>query len=883
MKLMAIDGNSLVNRAFYGVAQTLSTSDGQPTGAIYGFLTMLHKLLKEYKPEALCVTFDLKAPTFRHLAYKEYKAQRKPMPMELVSQLPILKEVLAALNIPCYAVEGWEADDLLGTIGRLNDQAQWETIIVTGDRDSLQLLTEKTSVHLITSKKTILYTPTVFEEEYGFLPIHLVDLKGLMGDTSDNIPGIKGLGEKTVTPLIEIFNTLDAIYEKLQDPDETLCLKPAALKKLREGEEMARLSHDLATIRCTAPLDSYNPQDNLIATPNEKELFQLLSQLELNKLIEYYNLDDLQEDVSAVLGTCDTEEVTRTERTKELLALWKGKTLSVLTLPQLAGIAILDSSEETGHCALFLETSYSDYGNFLKEFFVGDFQLQVHQSKQLQHELLLEGIIPTNITLDAEIAAYLLAPDDKEYSLETLGKRYLKFTPMSADLYTDTESFSPLSDRGTALGAWTTHTSILSALAKVFIPRIESNQLNQVMDEIELPLCAVLAQMEVTGITLDRAVLKTYGEKLEKRIGSLEILIEKEAGESFNISSPKQLGVILFEKLQLPVGKKTKTGYSTNVEVLEDLHSKYPEYPILGYVIEHRQLSKLHSTYVKGLQKVLTPQGKIHTTLKNTVTTTGRLSSTEPNLQNIPIRTPLGAELRHMFVAEPHTVLIDADYSQIELRLLAHLSGDETMISAFLSDEDFHAQTASKVFHIPLDEVDATMRRAAKAVNFGIVYGKKGFSLSQDIGVTVAEANQYISHYFDTYPKVKEFLDGIATSAMTSTCVTTLYGRKRWLANAKSSNKMVQNAAIREAQNMPMQGTAADIMKLAMIAVSDMLKDYPEAKLVLQIHDEIIVQCPESQSEELRQKIKETMENVADLSVPLLVEAEIGKSWGDAH
>lgn len=883
MKLLVIDGNSLVNRAFYGMSSDLSTVGGQPTGAIYGFFTMLNKIQKEHKPQALCVTFDLKAPTFRHKTYEEYKAGRKSMPEELVSQLPILKDILKEMNIPCYAVEGWEADDLMGTISKLNTEAGWETIVATGDRDSFQLITDTASVHYIGTKKFTLYTRAVFEEEYGFPPIHLIDLKAIMGDKSDNIPGVKGLGEKTVMPLIQEHRTIDVIFEKLKDPEEKLGLKPAALKKLREGEEMVRLSYDLAEIRLNAPLEDYTPEKNLCVEPNHVELYGKLADLELQKLIQLYGVEESPVNVEEILGVCEREDILTMERANELLECWKGKTLSVLALPRLSGVAVCEKTENKVFCALVLENGLDGYGAFLKSLFTSDFSLCVHGSKVLQYELLQEGITASNIAFDVELAGYLLNPDDKDFSLEVLGRRYLKFTPASAELYDSEESFSPLSDMELAKEAWVSHTALITALAEEFQLKIEAMLLHQVYYEIELPLCGILAKMQVEGISMDKNLLVTYGEKLLARVEELETLIHKEAGEEFNIASTQQLGTILFEKMELPTGKKTKTGYSTNVEVLEELKSNFPEHKILDYVIEHRHVSKLHSTYAKGLEKVITPQGKIHSTFKNTVTATGRLSSTDPNLQNIPIRTELGAELRYMFVADSGKVLIDADYSQIELRLLAHLSKDERMISAFLSEEDFHTQTASQVFHVPVEDVDSTMRRAAKAVNFGIVYGISAFSLSQDIGVTVAEAKQYITRYFKTYPEVKVFMEKIVETAKETGMVSTLYGRKRWVPDVNTSNAIRRKAGERVAQNMPMQGTAADVMKLAMIAVDKLLEGYPEAKLVLQIHDEIIVECPESQAEELCEKIRSAMESVADFSVPLLVEAKAGKSWGDSH
>lgn len=881
MKLMVIDGNSLINRAFYGVHANLSTIDGQPTGAIYGFLNMLHRYLKEIKPQALSVTFDMKGPTFRHKQFDGYKAGRKAMPEDLVSQLPLLKEVLTALRIPYFSEEGWEADDLMGTFARISGEEGWETVLVTGDRDALQLITPQTSVLLLGNKQNVLYDPNQFDETYGFPPPHLVDLKALMGDASDNIPGIKGLGEKTVLPLIQVHHTIDSIFEKLQDPEETLSLKPAALKKMREGEESARLSYQLATILTSAPV-SFSPQEQLLQEPDNEAAFALFTALELTKMIEYYKLSGDSTPFSPLPDyTC--EEVTTFEQCQTLLKEWQGKSLALLPLPQLVGLSVYVGDMSQGKCYFFLERHLSDYGTFLKELFQGEYSLLVHESKQLHSELLQKGIFSENITFDTEVAAYLLAPDDREYSLETLSKRHLKVTPSPSEHYTDCESFSPLSDPTVAMDTWGNHTVLLFALQETLSKKLEEQGFSKLMEEIELPLCLVLAKMEREGVCVDKTLLLAYEEKLSVRLKELETLIHEEAGEEFNINSPSQLGVILFEKLELPAKKKTKTGYSTNVEVLEELRLTHPHLSILQHIMEQRQLSKLHSTYAKGLLKVLTPKGKIHTTFKNTVTATGRLSSTDPNLQNIPIRTPLGGELRHMFVAEEGMILIDADYSQIELRLLAHLSQDEAMIAAFLSGEDFHTQTASQVFHVPLHTVDATMRRAAKAVNFGIVYGISAFSLSQDIGVTVAEAKQYITRYFNTYPKLETFLSELVEEGKKVGYVSTSYGRRRPVPDLNSSNGNKRHAAERIAQNMPIQGTAADIMKLAMIGVDQLLENYPQATLVLQIHDEVLVQCPVDQQEELSQKIKEVMESVGTFAVPLLADTNFGKSWGDSH
>ncbi len=887
MKLLVIDGNSIVNRAFYGVSQTLCNSEGQATGAIYGFISILNKLRREESPDALCITFDLKAPTFRHLAYADYKGKRKKMPEELASQMPILKDVLSAMNIPCYSMEGWEADDLIGTIAKINESQNWETVIVTGDKDSLQLVTEKTRVNLISTRMgqttTKKMTPALFEEMYGFPAVHIIDLKAFMGDSSDNIPGIQGIGEKTIIPVIQSLHNLDAIYEKLQDPEETLGLKPAMLKRVRQGEDMARMSLDLATIRRDVPLD-FTPEANLIQEVDAAALTPLLQELELYKLMDQYDLNPV-ETIPEALDISSTEEVTALNRAKELLTLWESLDfISLLPLPSLAGVAVHWLKDGSASCALFLENAMADYGDFLKSLFTAPCKIATHQSKALTLQLLEEGITPSNIFFDIEVAAYLLAPESRDYELESLAKKYCKFTPESAEIYRGEESFSPLSDRSAALSVWAKHSGLITLFAEDFIEKLEVLGLSTLYNTIEQPLCSVLAKIQQNGIAVDRQALIQYGEKLSLRLKELESEIHQEAGEVFNINSTQQLGHILFEKMELPPVKKTKTGYSTNVEVLEKLREDHPDCKILALIMEQRQLSKLQSTYATGLLKVMTPQSKIHTKLQNTVTTTGRLSSTEPNLQNIPIRTPLGAELRDMFVAEEGMVLIDADYSQIELRLLAHMAEDPTMIESFLSGEDIHSQTASQVFHVPLEEVTSEMRRSAKAVNFGIVYGISAFSLSQDIGVTVAEAKNYISRYFATYPQVEAYLKELVENGKKTGFVTTMYGRRRWIPELKSSNFHNRGFGERIAQNTPIQGSAADIIKLAMVAVSRALeKDFPQATIVLQVHDELLVQCPEADGQAVAELLQREMEGVAKLSVPLSADTHIGKSWGEAH
>jgi len=885
MKLMVIDGNSIVNRAFYGVSQNLSTRDGLPTNAIFGFLNILLKLLEEEQPEGLAVAFDMRAPTFRHLAYEGYKAQRKGMPEELAVQMPVLKEVLNAMNIRCCQLEGWEADDLLGTMARINEGEGGTTVIVTGDKDSLQLIDENTTVKLVTTRMgqtaTKNMTPEAFREQYGFDPIHMIDLKALMGDTSDNIPGVKGIGEKTAMALIAQYGSIDAIYEKMPDIDA----KPAMLKKLAEGEADARMSYDLATIRCDAPMD-FSVEDAARRPWNEGALYDILLRLEFSKLIDKLGLHPgpggERGGEQAFEGTCQSEIVIDRSRMEELLAEFKARDhVAFLPLPDLNGVCVEWGEGNSGRAALFFADKLDCYNDFLRGFFSADVKKITHDVKPLMGKLLEEGLSLDGFVFDTAIAAYLLAPTDGSYELEKLSVSYFNFEVAKAAAYQSEDAFGPLADMTEPLAAWLSHTALVDALYEEQKGKLKELGLEQAFYDIDLPLCAVLARMEREGFLVDRKALADFGVMLTAGIADSERAIYELAGEKFNILSPKQLGHILFDVLGLPPVKKTKTGYSTNAEVLEKLR---PHHEIIGHILEYRQLTKLNSTYVEGLTKVIAPDGRIHTSFQNTVTATGRLSSTEPNLQNIPVRTPLGAEMRKMFGAPEGMVLVDADYSQIELRLLAHMSGDSAMIDAFNSGVDIHTVTASQVFGVPVDKVTADMRRTAKAVNFGIVYGISAFSLSEDIHVSVAQAKAYMEKYFEHYSGVRAYMDRVVEQGREDGYVTTLYGRRRWLPELKSSNFNMRSFGERVALNMPIQGTAADVIKLAMLRVDEALRrEGLAARLVLQVHDELIVECPECEAETARDLLAREMEGVAKLSVTLKADANVGKTWADAH
>ena len=851
MNLMILDGNSIVNRAFYGV-RPLNAPDGTPTNAVYGFLAILQRLLEEQKPDALCVSFDLKAPTFRHKAYEGYKAQRKAMPEELAQQMPILKEVLDQMGIRRYELEGYEADDILGTASRLCEKAGWHCTIVTGDKDSLQLISESTTVCNVKTRmgqtETILYTPERFREEYGFGPKQMVDLKALMGDSSDNIPGVPGVGEKTAMDLVQRYGTIEEIYKDLSALD----IKEGVRKKLAAGEESARKSFWLATILCDVPLD-FKPEDNLWNRDYRPGLYELFKKLGFHKFIEKWGVIPAGEE-SAPEESPSLPRVDGDEGNIEELIAAAGAAPFVAVLP-LEGLDRLEFCDGKAVYTAAWNQCGEGYNRLLKRLFSPEIKKVSHNVKNLMGLLLAEGLDTEGFLFDTALAAYLLEATENDYSLPRISVRYAGRELDGAEAVF--QLYRPLQEKLKELG------------------------MEELYYSIELPLCRVLADMEKTGFFVDRKALYDFGESLNSGIAALQESIWNEAGNEFNINSPKQLGQVLFDELMLPSGKKTKTGWSTNADVLEKLQGKHP---IVDQVLEYRMLTKLKSTYADGLLKVISPDGRIHTNFQMTVTATGRLSSTEPNLQNIPVRKQLGAQIRKMFVASPGMCLVDADYSQIELRLLAHISGDETMRDAFLSGEDFHAVTASNVFNVPLEEVTPTLRSRAKAVNFGIVYGISAYSLAQDIGVWPSEAKAYMDAYLEKYHGVRDYMKSIVEQAREDGYVSTLYGRRRSLPELKSSNFNTRSFGERVALNMPIQGTAADIIKLAMVNVARRLKEEDiRAKLILQVHDELIVECPEDEAERVQEILKTEMEHTADLAVPLTVDAHIGHSWAEAH
>ena len=865
MKLMILDGNSVINRAYYGV-HPLTTRDGMYTNAIFGFLNILERVRREERPEALCVAFDLHGPTFRHLKYEAYKANRHGMPEELAAQMPVMKDVLRAMNIPIYECQGWEADDVIGTVSRLCADADWDCVILTGDRDSLQLVNDRVTVKLVRTQggqtRSVNYDPATFEAEYGLEPIRLIDLKALMGDSSDNIPGVAGVGPKTATELLHRFGTLDGVYENLTPQN----MKGKLYEKLVNGREMAYLSYELATIRCDAPLCfEFSPEKNLVREPKRRELYDLFTRLEFQKLIDQYGLR------SAAFETPETDaaeppeakcDVVTAETADEALALLDGAPVAVAASPELDTVAVCRDAAVT---LLKRERLGLDHAYVLERLFDRAVPKTAHDVKPLMRRLLAVGIDADGFVFDTALAAYLLDATRGKYELPQLAQDYLHTPPAQED------------DPDAQLAA---QAVCVQRLQRVLSEKLEAEGMTALLRELELPLCRVLAHMEHDGVPVDRAALEAFSAMLSERIAVCERLIYGYSGEPFNIQSPRQLGVVLFEKLGLPPVKKTKSGYSTNAEVLEKLRDRHP---IIQAVMDYRMLTKLQSTYAEGLQKEIAPDGRIHTTFQNTVTATGRLSSTEPNLQNIPVRTELGSEIRKMFVPRPGWVLVDADYSQIELRVLAHIADDRAMQEAFRSGEDFHRLTASRVFHVPPEDVTPLMRRQAKAVNFGIVYGISEFSLAQDIGVSRREAKEYIERYLTQYPGVRDYMKKIVETARTQGYVSTLFGRRRMIPEIRSTNFNIRSGAERIALNTPVQGTAADIMKLAMVRVFRALETNGlRARLLLQVHDELIVECPPEEAGRVRAIVADEMEHAATLAVPLVAEAKSGESWYDA-
>ncbi len=776
------------------------------------------------------------------------------MPEELAEQIPMLKETLDAMGIRRYELEGYEADDILGTASAICERDGWDCVIVTGDKDSLQLISDKTSVCNVKTRmgqtETIVYTPERFREEYGFEPKLMVDLKALMGDSSDNIPGVPGVGEKTAMALVQNYGTIENIYAKL----DSLDVKDSVKKKLAQGKDSAEKSYWLATIVRDVPL-KFKPEENLWDRDYTPELYGIFKSLGFNKFIEKWGLEPGSVPAGNTQEAKGLEHCAplTAEETEELIkAVKSAPWVAVYSLDGLDSLEICDGEK-------VYEAAWNrcgeNYDRLLRAVFSPEVKKAGHNIKDLMGLLMKEGLSTEGFVFDTALAAYLLEATESDYAPERISVRYA--------------------------GRELSGAEAVFALYPTLDAKMKELGMEKLYYDIELPLCRVLSEMEESGFYVDRKALYDFGESLNAGINALQESIWSHAGHEFNINSPKQLGAVLFEELMLPYGKKTKTGWSTNADVLEKLQDKHP---IVKEVLDYRMLTKLKSTYAEGLLKVISQDGRIHTSFQMTVTATGRLSSTEPNLQNIPVRKELGAQIRNMFVAAPGMMLVDADYSQIELRLLAHISGDQAMKEAFLSGEDFHTVTASKVFGVPVEQVTPTLRSRAKAVNFGIVYGISAFSLAQDIGVYTNEAKAYMDAYLERYHGVRDYMKNIVESAKEKGYVSTIYGRRRYLPELKSSNFNMRSFGERVALNMPVQGTAADIIKLAMVNVHRRLKETGlKARLILQVHDELIVECPGEEAEQVRDILTEEMENAAHLSVPLVAEAHIGHSWAEAH
>ena len=861
MKLLVLDGNSILNRAYYGI-KTLTTKDGYFTNGIYGFLTTFHKLIEENSPDAVAVAFDLKAPTFRHKAYDGYKANRKGMPQELASQLQPLKDIISALGFRIVTCEGYEADDILGTLSRKCSESGNECIIATGDRDSLQLVSPNVTVRIAATKfgrpEVTVYDVEKIKEVYGVEPLQLIEIKAIQGDTSDCIPGVPGIGEKGAKDLISRFGSIERIYAEL----DTIDVKPGIRNKLAAGKESAFLSHMLGTICTEAPVET-DIEHYVPGRPDKTAAASLMAKYELFSLMSKWGLN--KEDV-----ILPDKDETSPEEEKIVIKISDitdtDKIYQELENKKVGFIAGTDDEQITslsfwnGEYVFVSDALMPGFPELCKRFFEDDnISKYTHNIKPVFKAAEKSGIGCSGIVFDTMLAAYLLNPNSSDYSIDRLMGEY-GIKVCECEKETGFESLIPLEMKLEA--------------------EIEKKSQTKLLHEIELPLARVLSGMENEGFAVDKEGIRRYGEELTKDIDRLTKEIYDQAEGEFNINSPKQLGVVLFEKLMLPKGKKTKSGYSTSAEVLEELRGYHP---IINNILEYRTLTKLRSTYCDGLLKVIEPDGRIRSSFNQTETRTGRISSTEPNLQNIPVRTKRGRELRKFFCAREGCLLVDADYSQIELRVLAHIANDKNMIEAFSNGADIHTSTAAKVFGLPEEMITPALRSRAKAVNFGIVYGIGAFSLAKDLGITRKEADEYIKDYLRLYSGIDNYMKQTAEKAKEDGYVTTMFGRRRYLPELAASNRNIKAFGERVARNMPIQGTAADIIKIAMIKVCDRLKkENMRSRLILQVHDELIVEAPEDEAEKAARILSEEMQNAVSLSVPLTADAGIGKTWYEA-
>lgn len=849
MKLLAIDGNSIMNRAFYGI-KLLSNSKGQFTNALTGFMNIYLKEIGEVKPDCVAVAFDLKAPTFRHKANAAYKANRKGMPEELAQQMPVIKELLGDLGIKIVQCEGYEADDILGTLSKAAADSGNECYILTGDRDSFQLVSDRVTVRLATTKETKIYTPDRIMEEYGVTPRQMIEVKALMGDTSDNISGVKGIGEKTALSLIKQEGDVKTLYEHLAD----IKLTPSVRTKLENGLQDAIDSRFLAEICLEAPVDKATEFYKLGEVDTEKTK-ALLADLEMMRLIDRLGLSGKA--VESSDSAVQESKLKLSDLPKFEVKTLDESVISVLGKDKTAYFIFADNKLSI----LCNDVIYTTEDNAIITAFMGTACEKITFEGKTAHKFAFSnGTHLENLTFCCDLAGYLLNSQSSEYTAENLCLSYKCLYRSDMGEYADLSS--------------------LPALSGNLKKQLEMTEMTKLFDDIEMPLCEVLASMEFYGVKADAEGIKAFGEDLKIKIDELTSQIYMYAGKEFNIASTKQLGEVLFEDLGLPAKKKTKSGYSTNADVLESLMDKHPIVPL---IVEYRTLTKLNSTYVDGLLKLIHPDGRVHSVFKQTETRTGRISSTEPNMQNIPVRKEIGRNMRKFFVAEDGYTLLDADYSQIELRVLASVCGDKNMQEAFSEGRDIHTSTAAQVFDIPEDFVTPEMRSAAKAVNFGIIYGIGAFSLSKDIGVTVAEAKRYIKNYLDNFPKVSEFMDKTVDDGIKNGYVTTLFGRRRYIPELSASNKVLQAFGKRAAMNAPIQGAAADIIKIAMVRVYKKLREEDlDARLILQVHDELIIEAAEKDKDRAEKILKDEMENAVKLAVPMTVDVNSGRSWYEA-
>lgn len=849
MKLLAIDGNSIMNRAFYGI-KLLSNSKGQFTNALTGFMNIYLKEIGEVKPDCVAVAFDLKAPTFRHKANAAYKANRKGMPEELAQQMPVIKELLGDLGIKIVQCEGYEADDILGTLSKAAADSGNECYILTGDRDSFQLVSDRVTVRLATTKETKIYTPDRIMEEYGVTPRQMIEVKALMGDTSDNISGVKGIGEKTALSLIKQEGDVKTLYEHLAD----IKLTPSVRTKLENGHQDAIASRFLAEICLEAPVEKAIEFYKLGEVDTEKTK-ALLADLEMMRLIDRLGLSGKA--VESADSAVQESKLKLSDLPKFEVKPLDESVISVLGKDKTAYFIFADNKLSI----LCNDVIYTTEDNAIITAFMGTACEKITFEGKTAHKFAFSnGTHLENLTFCCDLAGYLLNSQSSEYTAENLCLSYKCLYRSDMGEYADLSS--------------------LPALSENLKKQLEMTEMTKLFDDIEMPLCEVLASMEFYGVKADADGIKAFGEDLKIKIDGLTSQIYMYAGKEFNIASTKQLGEVLFEDLGLPAKKKTKSGYSTNADVLESLMDKHPIVPL---IVEYRTLTKLNSTYVDGLLKLIHPDGRVHSVFKQTETRTGRISSTEPNMQNIPVRKEIGRNMRKFFVAEDGYTLLDADYSQIELRVLASVCGDKNMQEAFSEGRDIHTSTAAQVFDIPEDFVTPEMRSAAKAVNFGIIYGIGAFSLSKDIGVTVAEAKRYIKNYLDNFPKVSEFMDKTVDDGIKNGYVTTLFGRRRYIPELSASNKVLQAFGKRAAMNAPIQGAAADIIKIAMVRVYKKLREEDlDARLILQVHDELIIEAAEKDKDRAEKILKDEMENAVKLAVPMTVDVNSGRSWYEA-